>query len=69
MNHLCYDEYKNLGLEFHPTGDTSVDQEMENWFEIADYIQKEGKWVFPKTNDIVKFLSIAKQTKDKFNSN
>ena len=66
MNTLCFDEFKNLFLEYHSTGDTSVDYEMENWFEIADYIKKEGKWIFPKTSDIVRFLSIAKQTIGKF---
>ena len=66
MNRLCFDEFKNLVLEYHSTGDTSVDSQIENWLELADYIQKDGKWIFPKTADIVRFLSIAKQTIGKF---
>ena len=66
MNSLCYDEYKNLVLEYIPTGDISVDMNIANWLELADFQQQGENWVFPKTKDLVKFISIVKQIKEFF---
>ena len=66
MNSLCYDEYKNLVLEYIPTGDISVDMNITNWLELADFQQQGENWVFPKTKDLVKFISIVKQIKEFF---
>ena len=66
MNSLCYDEYRNLVLKFEQTADTATSMNMESWLELADY-QKQGvTWTFPKTKDVVKFVSIAKQTIEHF---
>ena len=64
MNTLCYDEFKNLILKFEETDD--LDIEMEYWLELAEYTKHNSFWVFPKTKDIVKFISITKQTIEHF---
>ena len=66
MNSLCYDEYKNLILRYTSTGDSSVDMNMENWLELADFQQQGENWLFPKTKDLVRFVSIVEQTKEHF---
>lgn len=66
MNSLCYDESKNLILRYTSTGDTSTDMNMESWLELADFYQQEENWIFDKTKDLVKFISIIKQIKEYF---
>ena len=66
MNSLCLDEFKNLVLNLEETMDNEIIDELENWLDIADYTKQNSLWIFPKTKDIVKFISIAKQTKDYF---
>lgn len=66
MNTLCYDEYDNLILKYVPTGDVSVDMNITNWLDLADFQQQGEDWVFPKTKDLVKFISIVKQIKEFF---
>ena len=65
MNSLCYDEYRNLVLKFEQTGDPATDIDLENWLEF-EYERDGTQWIFPKTKDVVKFVSIAKQTIEHF---
>ncbi len=66
MNSLCFDEYKNLILRYVSTGDSSVDMDMESWLDLAEFNQKGDVWIFPKTKDLVKFVSIVKHAKQHF---
>ena len=65
LNSLCYDEYGNLVLKFEQTGDPATDIDLENWLEF-EYERDGTQWTFPKTKDVVKFVSVAKQTIEHF---
>ena len=67
MNSLCLDELNNLVLKYESTS-VAADYDVENWLDIGDYKYDEQNdvWEFGSTKDIVKFVSIAKQTIEHF---
>ena len=65
LNSLCTDDYSNLVLKLEKTGDIATDTDMENWLDF-ECEQNGSEWIFPKTKDVVKFVNVAKETKEFF---
>ena len=65
MNILCLDDVGNLSLTLEPITDNEIRSDLMKWLKLSPYVDIDGVWIFPKTPNKVKFISIAKQTQDK----
>jgi hypothetical protein len=66
MNIICLDEMGNLSLRLDSIDDASKKKNIVGFLKAAKYQNVDDVWLFPKTSNDVKFLSIATQTKKKF---
>lgn len=66
MNSLCLDNMGNLSLRLDSIDDASKKKNIGDFLKFAKYQMRDDAWIFPRTENDVKFLDIAIQTKKKF---
>ena len=66
MNILCLDELGNLHLKLEPITDLPLQKKISSFLKIAKFTNIDNEWIFPRSNDQVRFFNMALQIQKKF---
>ena len=66
LHSLCYDTYRNLELKYEKSDDSQNEYYDLDWLKEAGYEKHEDLFIFPRTNNSVKFRNTIKWTIEYF---